>query len=143
LNLESLWPFVWTHFTSAEAWEVFDEAPGVLEALKKRGFLLALVSNWNTSLRRILKEQRLLPLFDAVAISSELGRRKPHPDIFRHVFETLRLPPEVFCHVGDRLDDDVQGAQSAACRAILLDRENRHKDFKGRRIRKLGELLSA
>jgi putative hydrolase of the HAD superfamily len=42
--------------------------------------------------------------------SSEVGKRKPHPDIFRRALAELDVEPEAALFVGDRLYEDVRGA---------------------------------
>lgn len=50
-------------------------------ALRRR-YTLALLSNATISLRSLLSELGLLPLFDVVVISAEVGLRKPDPNIY-------------------------------------------------------------
>jgi putative hydrolase of the HAD superfamily len=85
----------------------------LLEALRARGLRLGLVSNafdpaW--LLRRDLDEMGVLERLDFTVFSSEVGKRKPHPEIFRRALETLDVRPEDALFVGDRLYEDVRGA---------------------------------
>ncbi len=89
---------------------LYPEVPGVLDALAKR-YRLAIVSNG------LGEEQRLkiAPLgldrhIDAVAISGELGVRKPAPEIFEHVLAALDVSPSDAVHVGDDFGADIEGA---------------------------------
>lgn len=45
---------------------------------------------------------------------------KPSPAIFQEALERLRATPETTAMVGDRLETDIKGAQSAGLRTILL-----------------------
>ena len=56
---------------------------------------------------------------DGVAFSSEIGVRKPRPQIFEHVLEAVACKPVDAVFVGDRLVDDIAGAQAVGMRAIL------------------------
>jgi putative hydrolase of the HAD superfamily len=88
-------------------------AHALLESLRGRGLRLALVSNTSTPgriLRPLLAEQGLAQRVDAIVLSCEVGKRKPHPAIFERALEELGVPPERALHVGDRLDADVLGA---------------------------------
>jgi putative hydrolase of the HAD superfamily len=42
--------------------------------------------------------------------SSEVGKRKPHPEIFQVALAALEVAPERTLFVGDRLYEDVRGA---------------------------------
>lgn len=64
----------------------------------------------------------LLPL-DAVAISEEVGARKPAPEIFRYAFAELDVRRAVM--IGDSWEHDVLGAIGAGMNAIWLNRYGR------------------
>jgi putative hydrolase of the HAD superfamily len=108
-----------TRFLEAEhaAWEPARQpaahTPALLEALRKRGLKLGLVSNafdpgW--LLHRDLEQMGLAERLDAAVFSSEVGKRKPHPAIFEHALEALRVDAADAVFVGDRLYEDVRGA---------------------------------
>jgi putative hydrolase of the HAD superfamily len=61
-------------------------------------------------LQRDLDEMGVLERLDFTVFSSEVGKRKPHPDIFRRALEALEVAPEEALFVGDRLYEDVRGA---------------------------------
>jgi putative hydrolase of the HAD superfamily len=113
-------------FGSSEAWDLFDGAEATLCELKFHGFRLGLVSNWDSRLRRIAEELGLLRYMHAVAISSEVGVRKPHPAIFESITRRLEIDPGRSLHVGDALEEDVRGAAAAGWHAVLLDRSGGH-----------------
>jgi putative hydrolase of the HAD superfamily len=46
-----------------------------------------------------------------MAISADLGIRKPHPDIFKHALNGLNVLPEETAMVGDSLEADIGGAR--------------------------------
>jgi putative hydrolase of the HAD superfamily len=110
-------------FGSARAWAPYEDAVPALEALRARGLRLAVVSNWDSRLRRILEDHGLHTRFDAVVISAEVGWRKPHPAIFHRALELLGAGPGEVLHVGDSVGDDVGGARAAGIRPVLLDRK--------------------
>ena len=92
-----------------------------LRALRERGLLLGLVSNvalLPDSMRADLDALGILGLLDATVFSSEVGTRKPDPRIFREALAGLGVDPEDAVFVGDRLLDDVQGAQGVGMRAV-------------------------
>jgi len=128
-------------FGAAVAWEPYDDTVPLLETLRARGIRLAVVSNWDSRLRRILKDRGLAAYFDAVVISAEVGWRKPHAAIFRRALEALGVAPGEALHVGDSVGDDVEGARASGIRPVLLDREGRHRVEGVDVVRGLGELV--
>lgn len=93
----------------------------LLEALRARGLRLGLVSNTASPewlLRPVLERQGLLQRVDAVVLSSEVGKRKPHPAIFERALTELDVRPEQALFVGDRVDADVFGASRAGMRTV-------------------------
>ncbi len=107
-------------FARADAWRVFDDVPAALAALGERGLRLAVVSNWDRRLPRLLDGLGLE--FESVVYSQEAGVEKPHPAIFERAFEALALPAGAILHVGDSPLHDVEGAIAAGAQALLLDR---------------------
>ncbi|MGH2352628.1 MAG: HAD family hydrolase [Chloroflexota bacterium] len=111
------------HAATVDLVSVYDDSLATLAELKRRGVKLALISNtlWPGELHtRDLRRFGLHEFFDILTYSSEMTHTKPHRSIF---LETLRqlgdVPPEAAAHVGDRIVDDVQGAQGAGMRGIL------------------------
>jgi len=114
----------WEH---AEHFELFEDAPPVLDELRSEGLKLGLVSNTGRDLDAFVAHHHLR--VDAALGSGAFGRTKPHPTIFRAVLERLGVEPEEAAMVGDSIEDDVEGAHAAGIeRAFLLDRENRHPE---------------
>jgi putative hydrolase of the HAD superfamily len=118
----------WEH---AEHFELFEDAPPVLEELRAQGLKLGLVSNTGRDLDAFVAHHRLD--VDAALGSGSFGRTKPHPTIFRAVLDSLQVEPGEAAMVGDSIEDDVEGAHAAGIeRAFLLDREDRHAEFEPR-----------
>jgi putative hydrolase of the HAD superfamily len=85
----------------------------LLEALRKRGLKLGVVSNAfdpGPLLHRDLERAGVSERVDFAVFSSELGKRKPHPAIFERALEALEVEPHEALFVGDRLYEDVRGA---------------------------------
>jgi len=85
----------------------------LLDALREDGLKLGLVSNafdpgW--LLRRDLEQMGIEQRIDVAVFSSEVGKRKPHPEIFRRALSALEVAPERTLFVGDRLYEDIRGA---------------------------------
>lgn len=109
------------------AWEVtVDHEPAaveVLTGLKKRGLRTGLLSNthWPRALHdRWLEEAGLLSLLDARVYTSDLQHLKPHAAAFTALLTALDVPARDAVFVGDRLRDDVWGAQQVGMRTVFL-----------------------
>ena len=105
----------------------------LLESLRDRGLKLALVSNafdpgW--LLRRDLDQMSLAERLDFAVFSSEVGKRKPHPEIFRRALDALEVQPERTLFVGDRLYEDIRGAGELGMTTVqaLWFRADEHPD---------------
>jgi putative hydrolase of the HAD superfamily len=109
-------------FSQADAWEVYPDTRPVLEALRRRGLALAVVSNWDDRLGRLLTHLDLVRHFDAVVFSYALGIEKPDGRLFAHALDLLGVRPEEALHVGDRLREDVEGALGAGLAARRVER---------------------
>jgi FMN phosphatase YigB (HAD superfamily) len=92
-----------------------------LATLKER-YRLGLVSNVSLLphlMRGDLDRLGIGPLLHASVFSSEVGVRKPDPRIFHEALRRVATPPAETVFVGDRLCDDVSGAQAAGMRTVL------------------------
>jgi putative hydrolase of the HAD superfamily len=101
------------HAAWAPARKVGSMSEALLDSLRDRGLKTGLVSNaWDPRwlLLRDLEEMGLLPRLDAIVFSSDVGVRKPRPEIFHRALDELAVEPERSVFVGDRLDADVKGA---------------------------------
>ena len=101
----------------------YPEAADVLDALRARGHRLAVVSNWDVSLRDVLDATGLAERVDAVVISAELGFAKPSVEPFAAALEALGAEPSGAWHAGDTVEHDVAGALAAGVRPVLVRRE--------------------
>jgi putative hydrolase of the HAD superfamily len=101
------------HAAWAPARKVGSMSEALLDALHDRGLKTGLVSNaWDPRwlLERDVEEMGLLARLDAIVFSSEVGVRKPRPEIFYRVLDELGVEPERSVFVGDRLEADIKGA---------------------------------
>ena len=117
-----------THFRDAGSWAVYGDVLPTLEDLASRGLALAVISNWDSHLPRLLEELRLAPFFRVVSVSAIEATGKPDPEIFRRTCLRLGVSPSEALHVGDSPGDDVAGARGAGLSAVLLDRDGRYAD---------------
>jgi HAD superfamily hydrolase (TIGR01509 family) len=114
-------------------------APGVdkaLDRLRRRGFRLAIVSNVTheppEAIHGILSQHELERRFDAVVLSTDVGRAKPRREPFRSALSQLGAAPGRTVHIGDAAAD-FQGARAAGIRPLLFTGLNKWKPEQLRR----------
>ena len=100
-----------------ESRPLYTDTHPTLKELQRRGFLLGVVSNRIWGGEPFQEDLRTLGLhryFDstAMAVSGDLGIRKPNPDIFLHALKAKQISPQETVMVGDSLSADVLGAQA-------------------------------
>jgi HAD superfamily hydrolase (TIGR01509 family) len=124
-------------YAQASLWEgelaVTPEVHAVLDRLRARSLKLGIVSN--TALPGWLLEpafsrQGLTDRVDSIVLSSEVGKRKPHPAIFERALDDLGVRPQRALFVGDRRFQDVLGAKRRGMRTVLARwfRDDVHPD---------------
>lgn len=104
------------------AFRLFPDTMPALEALQAAGWRMAILSNWDLSLHRVVELLGLAPYFEVVVASLEEGVEKPDPEIFRLTLARMGVRPAEAIHIGDDPIDDIQGARSFGMRAIRIDR---------------------
>lgn len=104
--------------------EIFWENEGmkeVLVGLKKRGYLLYLISNTNEMHYDYIEENfDILTYFDGLFPSHLLGERKPDVEIFQKVLLHIGLKPEETVFIDDQ-EDFIKGAKKADIPGILFE----------------------
>ena len=102
--------------------ELYDDVPGTLVALKSLGFQIGLISNSHRPLDSFGSHFELDGLISATVSSSDHGFLKPHPSIFQAALRLMQVRPEEAVMVGDSFSHDIVGARQAGMRGILLAR---------------------
>jgi putative hydrolase of the HAD superfamily len=118
------------HSAWSNSLAVEDEVVEVLRRLRADGYRMGLVSNMSLTRESIAGDVEQLGLsgfFDAAVFSSGFGVRKPDPRIFEEALHLLGAEPAETVFVGDRLHDDIGGAQAVGMRAVLT-RQFRHEE---------------
>jgi len=108
-----------------EHWRILPGALEAVEALNAEGFRLAVVSNAPSHLfvEEAVAKIGLRPFFSPVMSSALAGARKPDPRLFLSIATAWQLDPANIVVVGDGLLADVEGAQAAGMRGILVHGE--------------------
>lgn len=101
----------------------FPDAHAVLTELRRRGYLLGLITNSFTPMwmRDIeLRAYDLLEFFPVRITSGDTGYMKPHPAIFHRALALLDVTAEQAIYVGDRPAHDIAGANNVGMTSILI-----------------------
>lgn len=121
-RMEKLSQLLYDDFAHADTWEVYPYSVSVLKALKNRGLRLAIISNFDERLNKILQSLELDSYFDFIVTSHSCHYEKPDPRIFYHALEKAGVSPHLAAHVGDDIRDDYWGARNVGMHSFLLDR---------------------
>lgn len=108
-----------------ESWEdlqPWPEAPSVLEALKARGYSLALLSNGDASMLQALRK-KLPGVIDHVFSSEQAGYYKPHPSVYALPLESSGLTAQEVLHVAGS-PTDVLGTKAAGLSCAWSNRQH-------------------
>ena len=138
------------HATSLrKATRLFPGVKGLLAALKKNGFRLAVASNRPTRFSLIaLSALGIRGSFDMVLCGDKVKRGKPHPDILKKIMARFRAGPKETVYAGD-MAIDVRAANRAGVWPVavttgsstLFELKNERPFAVIRRIRDLPKVL--
>jgi putative hydrolase of the HAD superfamily len=101
----------------------YEDVLPALGELREHGVTLVVASNWDCSLPDWLGPAGVMELVDGVVTSAEVGAPKPDPRVFERALAIAGVGAAEALHVGDKVDNDVEGAGAAGVRAVLLQRE--------------------
>jgi putative hydrolase of the HAD superfamily len=90
--------------------------------LKARGVKRAVCSNAPFPPEMMLRQvtsNGIAQWMDAVLFSSQVGRRKPAPDIYRAALNALGVAADRALFVGDRVREDYEGPLALGMRAVI------------------------
>ncbi len=105
------------------AWRPVPGAAPLVEALRRAGVLLVIVTNNVTSEQRLkLDRCGLSPYVDALVTSEDVGATKPDVQIFAAGLQAAGAAAGDAVMIGDSWATDVDGALGAGLRAVWLNR---------------------
>ncbi len=117
----TLAPAVEVAYGGFRASDLYPDALGAVENLRRAGYRTAVIANQPAQRSAELRALGVAP--DVMAMSDEMGVHKPDPAFFKRALELLGDPdPTKVAYVGDRLDNDVRPAANAGMRAIWIRR---------------------
>lgn len=135
---------LYDYFARPEHWRCFPDVGETLAELRRRGFRIALASNFDARLRQVCAGLPELAPVERLVISSEVGWRKPHAGFFDALCRVLDCTPDKVLLIGDDYVNDVLGAQAAGIDVIRIERSGSVPDIPGSRphpvVQSLAEL---
>ena len=99
------------------------DAPAVLAWLGEHGFKRGVCSNAPfppKMMRRQIESNGIAGLVDAVVFSSEVGRRKPAPEVYQAALDAIGTAAPRTLFAGDRVREDYEGPLALGMRAVLV-----------------------
>lgn len=115
-----------------------------LDALRRLGLKLVVVSNANGRLRHLFDRLGMTTAFDVVLDSHDWGVEKPDPRLFQIALEESGATADTTAHVGDFFHIDVAGARAAGLHeGILFDAAGLYPHVDCRRVGALDELVAS
>lgn len=115
--------------TEQQCWDrsvtVDPDALATLEWLRDHGVPRALCSNAPfpaDMMRRQVASNGLAGLVDAAIFSSDVGKRKPAPEMYLAALEAVHAQPGEAFFVGDRVREDYEGPRALGMRAVVVTR---------------------
>jgi putative hydrolase of the HAD superfamily len=140
-QFDRLFAELFSHFARPEAWTLYPDVLETLPALRTRGLILDVISNFDSRLIDILKGLGTADWFEEIFVSSRVGYAKPAQQIFHAALARHNLAPSEAMHVGDSEENDLCGAANAGLTGVLIDRSPKIAP-QTRHIKNLHEILS-
>ncbi|OZU87155.1 haloacid dehalogenase [Virgibacillus indicus] len=105
---------------------VYEDSFSVLDQLKGK-YQLLLLTNGSPDLQqtKLRLTPEFTPYFEHIVVSGAFGKGKPDPAIFEHALELLSVEKEEVLMVGDNLNTDILGANSAGIDSVWVNRHQR------------------
>ena len=110
---------------------IYTDTRETLACVRERGLKIGLISNtiWPAQLHKEdLQRFGIMHFFDHLLFSTDVGVRKPHPQIFWTALAALQVTPGEALFVGDRFPEDVAGSKRVGMFSVWKERADRERD---------------
>jgi putative hydrolase of the HAD superfamily len=116
-----------TAYSLVNTWQKFVTLdPNTIPVLTKlrKDKKLALITNFDhpPHVYEVLSKLNLDNYFNSIVISSEIGVKKPHPDIFKYALEKTMLDNKDVIYIGDSRED-IEGGFASGIRPLIINRK--------------------
>ena len=103
---------------------LFQDVRPAIDALVQCGYRLGVITQrGREGAERFLDEHEIRSHFPVIVAGDDGHGRKPTAEPFLHALSTLDSEPKSAIYIGDRIDDDCEGATGAGLGAFLIDRD--------------------
>ncbi|TVR43613.1 MAG: HAD family hydrolase [Planctomycetota bacterium] len=110
-------------FGEARHWRLLPEAQACLSWCAKAGLPVAICSNFDARIHRLVAAHGLGPCAQVLP-STLVGTPKPDPELLLLAMSLLEVEPEELLHVGDNQHEDGGAAQAAGCPWLEVARDH-------------------
>ena len=100
-----------------ERGKLFEGAADTLDAIKRLGLRLGIVSGARPEVLELLRKDGVLDRFDSVVLGADVSTRKPDPEGILKCLRELGVAPDAAVYVGDT-PVDIQASRAAGVRAV-------------------------
>lgn len=100
---------------------LFENALDVLAYLEQKYKLHIITNGFEEVQFKKLKNSKLLPFFDQVVTSENVGVKKPDPRIFHYAMEVAGASSQESMMIGDNFEADILGAKNVGMRTIFCE----------------------
>lgn len=103
-----------------------DENRRILEHVRREGYRMAIVSNFDYSPTAydLIDKFEIRNLFEEIIISGDVGWRKPKDIIFNTAIDNMGIKANETLFIGDNFKADVIGSKSVGMDAVWINRKN-------------------
>lgn len=113
---------------------LFPDTIPVLEALRRRGYRIGMLTNsflpmWVRDAE--LRAYEILDYLEVRITAADVGYLKPHPQIYLEMMDALQTEPERTVFVGDRPKNDIAGANNFGLISVLMDPPHLDRELNG------------
>jgi putative hydrolase of the HAD superfamily len=128
-------------YAAPENWRAYPDVPGGLDALRRPGRAIGVVSDWSSRLPELLDALGIGGRVDFVLTSATAGAAKAGPAFYRMALERAGVAPHQALMVGDSYEADILSSRAVGIDGVLLDRYGRYDKLDVPIIRSLEELV--
>jgi phosphoglycolate phosphatase len=102
-----------------ERGKVFEGTARTLDAIKRQGIRLGIVSGARPEVLELLHKDGVLDRFDSIVLGADVSRRKPDPEGIVKCLKELGVAPDAAVYVGDT-PVDIQASRAAGVHAVAV-----------------------
>jgi phosphoglycolate phosphatase len=102
-----------------ERGKVFEGTVRTLDAIKRLGIRLGIVSGARPEVLELLRADGVLERFDSIVLGADVSRRKPDPEGIVKCLKELGVAPAAAVYVGDT-PVDIQASRAAGVHAVAV-----------------------